>query len=63
MKVKELKERLQYMDDDGVVEISLPVEGESTWWKCEAVEFKFPDGRVEKDRNLLLLKPTEIVMS
>ena len=53
---------LQYMNDDGVVEISLPLEGELTWWKCEVVEFKFPDGRIEKDREHFLLKPTEVVM-
>ena len=62
MKVKELKKYLEDMNDDGVVEISLPVEGESTWWDCELVEFALPDGIVRKDRRLLHIKPTEIVM-
>ena len=63
MLVKELKKILENMDDDGVVEISLPIEGEHAWWDCKELEFILPDGSIERDRKLLLLKPTEVVMS
>lgn len=54
MKVKQLKKILERMDDEGVVEIALPVEGEPTWWDFEI------GGDI--DLGHALIKLTEIVM-
>lgn len=56
MKVKELKKYLENMNDDGVIEISIPIEGEHAWWDCKVVDWG------DDDKEHLLLKPTEIVM-
>lgn len=55
MKVKELKKILEHMEDNAVIEISLPVEGESTWWDFEI------GGDIDMGHALIFL--TEVVMS
>jgi len=54
MKVKELKKYLEGMQDSGVVEISLTLEGEVSWW-----DFNF--SRLSDDEHALI-KPTRAVM-